>query len=376
MPGRPASRRCCCGASSRPWRTAGSVVISAPANPFRCPPGPYERASLIAYYLKTKKPKSKLIILDAKDAFSKQRLFQNAWKELYPDCSNGCRCRTGGKVTSVEPGAQDARHRFRQPTRPTVANVIPPQKAGRIAELAGVADRTGWCPVDPVTFESKLQPEHPRHRRRRHRGRDAEIRLRGQRPGQGLRRGARGLLAGRQPARAEADQHLLQPGRRRTTASRSPASTARSTACSSMSGAGGVSPVDAPAATRALEATTPNGWFKTITRNVRLKRRGRRARALPCSLAIALAGSAAPRRRCGPRRWSATRSRRRSPGDRRPGARPRHCRSTARSGSASCAIPALPRGDGSRALWRRISTAPVRAGPRDSCGCGSSMRAA
>ena len=57
----------------------GLVVISAPANPFRCPPGPYERASLIAWYLKTKKPRSKLIVLDAKDAFSKQNLFQKAW---------------------------------------------------------------------------------------------------------------------------------------------------------------------------------------------------------------------------------------------------------------------------------------------------------
>jgi NADPH-dependent 2,4-dienoyl-CoA reductase/sulfur reductase-like enzyme len=57
----------------------GTVVISAPANPFRCPPGPYERASLIANYLKKAKPRSKLIILDAKDNFSKQRLFQNAW---------------------------------------------------------------------------------------------------------------------------------------------------------------------------------------------------------------------------------------------------------------------------------------------------------
>src|SRR5215468_3467861 len=63
----------------------GLVVISAPANPFRCPPGPYERASLIAYYLKTKKPRSKVLVLDAKDAFSKQRLFQDAWKELYGD---------------------------------------------------------------------------------------------------------------------------------------------------------------------------------------------------------------------------------------------------------------------------------------------------
>ena len=63
----------------------GLVVISAPANPFRCPPGPYERASLIAYYLKTKKPKSKVLVLDAKDAFSKQGLFTAAWKELYPN---------------------------------------------------------------------------------------------------------------------------------------------------------------------------------------------------------------------------------------------------------------------------------------------------
>ena len=83
----------------------GLVVISAPANPFRCPPGPYERASLIAYYLKTKKPKSKLIILDAKDAFSKQRLFQNAWKELYPDMIEWVSLSNGGKVTSVDAAA-------------------------------------------------------------------------------------------------------------------------------------------------------------------------------------------------------------------------------------------------------------------------------
>src|SRR5262249_14081309 len=62
----------------------GLVVISAPANPFRCPPGPYERASLIAHFLKTKKPKSKLLVLDAKDTFSKQRLFQAGGTELYP----------------------------------------------------------------------------------------------------------------------------------------------------------------------------------------------------------------------------------------------------------------------------------------------------
>ena len=91
----------------------GTVVIVAPANPFRCPPGPYERASLIAHYLKTKKPKSKVIILDAKDAFSKQRLFQNAWKELYPDHLEWVSLSQGGKVNSVDVGDEDAGDRLR-----------------------------------------------------------------------------------------------------------------------------------------------------------------------------------------------------------------------------------------------------------------------
>src|SRR5712671_7524803 len=81
----------------------GLVVISAPANPFRCPPGPYERASLIAHYLKAKKPRSKLLILDAKDAFSKQRLFLNAWNELYPGILEWVPLSSGGNVTSVDP---------------------------------------------------------------------------------------------------------------------------------------------------------------------------------------------------------------------------------------------------------------------------------
>ncbi len=80
----------------------GLVVISAPANPFRCPPGPYERASLIAHYLKTQKPRSKLIVLDAKDAFSKQRLFQAAWAELYPGLLEWVPLSKGGNVTSVD----------------------------------------------------------------------------------------------------------------------------------------------------------------------------------------------------------------------------------------------------------------------------------
>src|SRR3989475_6902562 len=126
----------------------GTVFRSAPANPFRCPPGPYERASLIAYYLKTKKPKSKLIILDAKDAFSKQRLFQNAWKALYPNLE-WVSLSSGGKVTSVDVGAMTLVTDFGR-HKADVANVIPPQKAARIAEMAGGAHPTRLGPNHPA----------------------------------------------------------------------------------------------------------------------------------------------------------------------------------------------------------------------------------
>jgi NADPH-dependent 2,4-dienoyl-CoA reductase/sulfur reductase-like enzyme len=135
----------------------GTVVLAVPAAPLRCPPAPYERASLIAHFLKTKKPRSKILILDAKDGFSQQRLFEQAWKELYPDMIERIALSQGGRVTSVEPATNNIVTDFGNYTA-DVANVIPPQKAGRIAEIAGAADQTGWCPIDPVTFESKLVP--------------------------------------------------------------------------------------------------------------------------------------------------------------------------------------------------------------------------
>src|SRR5712671_435744 len=135
----------------------GVVVIAAPAAPLRCAPAPYERASLIAHYLKNKKPRSKILILDAKDGFSQQKLFEAAWKELYPGMIERIALSQGGRVTSVDPGTNTIVTDFGNYTA-TVANVIPPQKAGRIAEIAGAADKTGWCPIDPVTFASPLVP--------------------------------------------------------------------------------------------------------------------------------------------------------------------------------------------------------------------------
>jgi sulfide dehydrogenase [flavocytochrome c] flavoprotein chain len=136
----------------------GVVVLVVPASPSRCPPAPYERASLIAHYLTARKPRSKIILLDAKDAFPQQRLFENAWKELYAGMIERISLSQGGRVVSVDPSTNTIVTDFGNYAA-QVANVVPPQKAGRIAEIAGVADNTGWCPIDPVTFASKLQPD-------------------------------------------------------------------------------------------------------------------------------------------------------------------------------------------------------------------------
>jgi sulfide dehydrogenase [flavocytochrome c] flavoprotein subunit len=135
----------------------GLVVLAVPASPSRCPPAPYERASLIAHYLKASKPRSKVLILDAKDAFPQQRLFEKAWQELYPGLIERVSLSQGGRVTSVDPKTNTIITDFGNYTA-DVANVIPPQQAGRIAAIAGAVDHTGWCPIDPLTFASKLVP--------------------------------------------------------------------------------------------------------------------------------------------------------------------------------------------------------------------------
>jgi sulfide dehydrogenase [flavocytochrome c] flavoprotein subunit len=136
----------------------GTVLISSPVSPARCPPAPYERASLIAHYLKTNKPRSKVIVLDAKESFTMQKLFEAAWQELYPGLIEWVGLSQGGALSEVDAATKTLSTDFDK-YRADVANVIPPQRAGGVATLAGVADRTGWCPVDPVTFASKLQPD-------------------------------------------------------------------------------------------------------------------------------------------------------------------------------------------------------------------------
>jgi sulfide dehydrogenase [flavocytochrome c] flavoprotein subunit len=133
----------------------GVVVIAVPRGPFRCPPGPYERASMIAWYLKNKKPRSTVIVVDPADGFAKQGLFLEGWKKHYGDMIKWVPGKDGGKVERVDVAVKTVKTEG-ETIKAAVMNIIPPQRASAIARTAGVADNTGWCPIDPLTFESKL----------------------------------------------------------------------------------------------------------------------------------------------------------------------------------------------------------------------------
>lgn len=135
----------------------GVFVLVAPPNPFRCPPAPYERASLVAYYFKQHKPRSRILILDAKDSFNAQDLFLDAWERHYRGVIEWLPAQFTGGIKAIdvkERSVKTASETFKA----AVANVIPPQMASQFAQQNGLVDQSGWCPVDPITFESKLQP--------------------------------------------------------------------------------------------------------------------------------------------------------------------------------------------------------------------------
>ncbi len=132
----------------------GKFVMVVPEGAFRCPPGPYERASMVAHYLKHHKPKAKLIILDAQDNFSKQSLFEQGWNTFYRDIIERVPLSLGGKVTRIDAKALEAETEFGDLIKADVLNVIPPQQAGLIAHKAGVANETLWVPIEADTFES------------------------------------------------------------------------------------------------------------------------------------------------------------------------------------------------------------------------------
>jgi len=139
----------------------GKVVIVAPPNPYKCPPGPYERASQIAMFCKHHKPKSKILILDPKKKFSKARLFKQGWRQHYGFETDNSMIewvglKEGGKVSALDPGTRTLTAEGGS-FQGDVVNIIPPQKAGKIAYAADLVEGD-WCPVDKRTFESTRHP--------------------------------------------------------------------------------------------------------------------------------------------------------------------------------------------------------------------------
>ncbi|MBI5785611.1 MAG: FAD-dependent oxidoreductase [Rhodocyclales bacterium] len=136
----------------------GTVVMSVPLSPFRCPPGPYERTSMIAHYLKHHKPKSKIIVLDANPAIaSKGPLFTKGWKDNYAGIID---YRAAKKVTEVDAKTKTVLIEGIEEVKGDVVNIIPPQKAAAIAAQAGlVGEDKKWCPVNATTFESTLHKD-------------------------------------------------------------------------------------------------------------------------------------------------------------------------------------------------------------------------
>lgn len=243
----------------------GVVIITAPRNPFRCPPGPYERASLIAHYLKQAKPRSKILIYDAKGNFSKQPLFEQGWQALYPGMIEWIGETDGGAIEAVDATKMTVQPVFGDAQKGDVINLIPPQKAGAIAHTAGLVDDNGWCPVDQKTFESRLHSGI-------HVIGDAAIA--NPMPKSGFAASSQGKVCATAIAASLSDQEMPAPSYVNTCYSLigpdygiSVAAVYRfgESGIYAVEGAGGVSPMDAGEAFRLAEAQYATGWYQSIT---------------------------------------------------------------------------------------------------------------
>ena len=246
----------------------GVVIIAAPRNPFRCPPGPYERASLIAHYLKQAKPRSKILIYDAKDKFSKQPLFQQGWQALYPGMIEWISESEGGAIESVDASKMTVHPTFGEPRKADVINMIPPQKAGAIAHAAGLSGDGAWCPVNQRTFESAVHKDI-------HVIGDAAIAS--PMPKSGFAASSQGKVCAAAIVASLSGQEMPDPSYVNTCYSLVGPEYGISVAMVyrvgesgivAVKGAGGVSPADATAAFRRDEARYSVGWYQSITSDI------------------------------------------------------------------------------------------------------------
>ena len=249
-------------------RNGGTVLICPPGNPFRCPPGPYERTSLIAHYLKTHKPKSKIIILDAKEKFSKQSLFMSGWDLHYGDLIEWRAGTAGGKISRVDPQNMQVETEFGM-EKGDVINFIPAQHAGKVARDSGLTNKKGWCPVNQVTFESTLQPGI-------HVIGDASIA--GKMPKSGFSANSQGKVAAAAIVSELAGQEPIEPSYANTCYSLITPEHGISVAkvykisdkktIVGVKGSGGVSPKNEDPIVRRQEAIYTQGWYDAIVQDI------------------------------------------------------------------------------------------------------------
>ena len=130
----------------------GTFVMVPPPNPYRCPPGPYERVSMIAHLLREKNPTAKVIVLDPKEKFSKQALFAEGWERNYPGMVEWIPASISGGIQNVNPDTMEIETEL-DTFKASAASVVPAQKAGQICHVAGLTDGD-WCPIVPATMQS------------------------------------------------------------------------------------------------------------------------------------------------------------------------------------------------------------------------------
>ncbi len=254
-------------------RDGGTVIIAPPGNPFRCPPGPYERASQIAWYLKRHKPRSKILIIDPKDKFSKFGLFNQGWKRLYGYGTDNSMIEwvsgaAGGKVESVDVGTMTVNAAV-ESFKGDVVNIIPPQKAGKLAFVAGLT-KGDWCPINKKTFESLIHPNI-------HVLGDASVAA--GMPKSGYSANIQAKVCAMAVADMLNDREPGIPSYQNTcysvlgedygiSVSFVYELDEKENAINAVKGAGGLTPMDASSAALAREAKYAHGWFNNITHDI------------------------------------------------------------------------------------------------------------
>ncbi len=247
-------------------KDGGTFIIAPPENPFRCPPGPYERVSLIAHYLQQNKPKSKILILDAKEKFSKQPLFMQGWEKLYPGMIEWVSGDSGGRIDHVDVKNSTLHTELGDKHKADVINFIPQQKAGQIAHTVELTNSDGWCPVNQRTFESNVHPDI-------HVIGDASIA--GKMPKSGFAANSQGKVCAAAIVSAVHGSKMPEPSYVNTCYSLVSPDYGISVAAVyrysddkgiyKVEGSGGVSPKDVDASFRKQEARYTKGWYDSIT---------------------------------------------------------------------------------------------------------------